>query len=82
LETDPVHVEGPVQKMRAAPNRPKKQTVDSAACNNDTLVDSAVAAYPIRIHQRWPNFGPRHPFFKHHVSDCGLQCNSTGCCLY
>jgi len=40
--------------------------------------------------RQWSIYGPRaasgpsntlHIFFKHHVSDCRQQCNSTGCCL-
>jgi len=35
--------------MQAIPKRPLKQTVDPAAANSDTLVDSAVTVYPIYI---------------------------------
>jgi len=44
-----------------------------------------------RLIQWWPNYGlltsltgppnTSHIFWKHHVSYCGQQCNSTGCCL-
>ena len=44
-----VDVEGPVQKVQAVPNRPQKAKVGPAASNRNTLVDSAVTAYPLNI---------------------------------
>jgi len=48
----------------------------------------------VSIARRWPNYAPRAAsvrrpgsskhlahFFKHSVSHCGWQCNSSGCCL-
>jgi len=51
LKIDQVDVVDPVERIQAVPNRLQKQTVDPAAYNNDTLVDSAVADFPIHIDQ-------------------------------
>jgi len=42
-------LEDPVQKMLVVPNRPRMQTVDLAASNSDTPVDSATTVYPIHV---------------------------------
>jgi len=44
-----VRIEDPVQKMLVVPNRPRMQTVDLAASNSDTPVDSATTVYPIHV---------------------------------
>jgi len=45
LQNDKVHIGDPVQKTQAAPNVFKKQTVDPAVANGDTIVGSAVTVY-------------------------------------
>jgi len=46
-KTDQLDVEGAVQKMLTATNRPQKQTFDPAPPNIDILVRLAVTVYPI-----------------------------------
>jgi len=43
--SDQMHVEDPVHKKTAAPNRLQNQTADSAASNSDFLIESAAALY-------------------------------------
>jgi len=44
------------QRLQAARNGPQKQTVDPAASNSDTLVNLAVAVYPIHLDQYFSTF--------------------------
>ena len=46
--------------MQAVPNRPQKVTVDPAASNNDTLVDSVVTVFP--VHKEWIGMATAHTF--------------------